>query len=119
MKTTYWITTILLSIFLTWSAYIYIFSKSTIDGVKELGFPEHFRIQLAVLKIIAVFILLIPQIPIQLKEWAYAGVGLFFITAIVAHTVHKDPFIITGINLILIGLLITSNIYLHKLMSLR
>lgn len=115
MKTIYWITTILLSIFLIWSAYSYIFSKPTIVGVKELGFPDHFRIQLAVLKIIAVLILLIPQISIQFKEWAYVGVGLFFITAIVAHTAHKDPIFITVINLILSGLLITSNIYLHKL----
>lgn len=115
MKTIYWATTISLSIFLLWSSYTYLFSKSTIYGVKALGFPDHFRIQLAVLKIIAVLILLIPQIPIQVKEWAYAGIGLFFITAIVAHTVHKDPFIITAINLFLIGVLVISNIYLHKL----
>lgn len=58
MKTMYWLTTVLLSLFLLWSAYTYFFSKATIEGVKELGFPDHFRIQLAVLKIIAVIILL-------------------------------------------------------------
>jgi len=97
-KNIYWTTTTLISLFLLWSAYTYIFSKATIDGVKELGFPDHFRIQLGVLKIVAIIILLVPQIPIQYKEWAYSGVVLFFITAIVAHTVHKDPFIITIIN---------------------
>jgi len=66
------------------------------------------------LKIVAIIILLVPQIPIQYKEWAYSGVILFFITAIVAHTVHKDPFIITIINSILIAITIISNIYLHK-----
>ncbi len=115
MKTTYWTTTILLSIFLLWSAWTYLYSKPAIEGVRVLGFPDHFRIQLAVLKLIAVAILLIPQIPIQIKEWAYAGIGLFFITAIVAHIVHKDPYIITLINLVFVGLLITSNIYLHKI----
>ncbi|NMH86880.1 DoxX family protein [Flavivirga algicola] len=117
MKTIYWTTTILLSIFLLWSAWTYLYSKPTIEGVKELGFPDHFRIQLAVLKIIAIFILLIPQFPIQIKEWAYTGIGLFFITAIVAHIVHKDSFIITIINLVFMGLLITSNIYLHKIFN--
>lgn len=117
MKNIYWTTTILLSAFLLWSAYTYLFSKSTIEGVRDLGFPDHFRMQLAILKIIAVAILLIPQIPMQVKEWAYAGVGLFFLTAIVAHTAHKDPFVITLINLVLFGLLIVSNIYLHKMVS--
>ncbi len=114
MKAIYWTTTTLLSVFLMWSSYTYIFSKSTIIGVKELGFPDHFRIQLAVLKIIAVIILLAPQFPLHVKEWAYSGIGLFFVTAIVAHTVHKDPFFITLINMVLIGVLIVSNIYLKK-----
>ncbi len=113
MKTTYWISTALLSLILLWSAYSYIFSKATIEGVRDLGFPDFFRVQLAVLKIIAVLVILLPQIPIQFKEWAYAGVGLFFLTAIVAHTAHKDPFFITLINLVFIAILITSYLYLH------
>ncbi len=117
MKTIYWISTALVSIMLLWSAYTYFFHKATIDGVKELGFPDFFRIQLAVLKIIAVLILLIPQIPIQIKEWGYAGVGLFFITAIVAHTVHKDPVFISLISVFFFALLVVSNIYLHKLIT--
>lgn len=115
MKIIYWSSTIILSAFLLWSAYSYIFSKSTIDGVRELGFPDHFRIQLAILKILSVIIILTPQMPIYIKEWAYAGIGLFFITAIVAHTAHKDPIFISLINLVLIGVLIISNIYLKKM----
>jgi len=114
MKIIYWTSTILISLFLLWSSYTYLFSKVTISGIRELGFPHHFRVQLGVLKIIAVFLILIPQIPIQYKEWAYSGILLFFITAIVAHTAHKDPFIITLINIILIAITIISNIYLHK-----
>lgn len=114
MKITYWTTTILISMFLLWSAYSYLFSKTTIDGVKSLGFPEHFRIEIAILKIIGALILIIPPIPLQVKEWGYAGVALFFITAIVAHAAHKDPFIINLINICLLAILIISNIYLHK-----
>ena len=118
MKITYWTTTILLAHFLLWSTYTYLFSKSTIEGVKALGFPDFFRIQLAILKLLAIVVLLIPAIPLQIKEWAYAGVGLFFLTAIVAHIVHKDPIVITVINVGLIATLIISNIYLHKMNSL-
>lgn len=114
MKWIYWLSTILLSTFLLWSSYTYLFSKQTISGIKDLGFPDFFRIELAILKLLAIVILLMPQIPIQIKEWAYAGVGLFFITAIIAHSVHKDPFFITIINLVLLILLVISYVYLHK-----
>ncbi len=114
MRTIYWTTTIFISLFLLWSSYTYIFSKATISGIRELGFPDHFRVQLGILKLIAVIIIVTPQIPIQYKEWAYSGIILFFITAIVAHTAHKDPFIITVINSILIVITITSYKYLHK-----
>ena len=114
----YWISTSLVSFMVFVSAYTYFFHQTTIEGIKALGFPDFFRIQLAVLKIIAGLILLIPKLPLQLKEWAYAGIGLFFITAIVAHIAHKDPFGITVINIIFIALLIASNIYLHKLTNL-
>ncbi|WP_299258121.1 DoxX family protein [uncultured Aquimarina sp.] len=115
MKIIYWISTVLVSLMLLWSSYTYFFSKETIEGIKSLGFPNFFRIQLGVLKIIAVFVLLIPQISVQVKEWGYAGVGLFFVTAIVAHIAHKDSIFISLINVFFIGLLIISNIYMYKL----
>ncbi len=118
MRITYWISTIVLCVFLLWSAYTYLLSKSTIEGIKDLGFPDFFRIQLAVLKLAAVVILLTPQVPIAVKEWAYAGVGLFFITAIVAHFAHKDPIFINVINLILIVILVVSYVSFHKIKTL-
>lgn len=114
MKTMYWISTIFISVCLLVSAFTYFFHKNTIEGVKALGFPDFFRIQLAVLKITAVLVLLVPAIPLQFKEWAYAGVGLFLLTAIVAHIAHKDPIGITVINLALFAALVISNHLLHK-----
>lgn len=114
MKNIYWTSTILVSLFLLWSSYSYLFSKNTIEGIRELGFPDFFRVQLAILKIIAVAILLTPMISIQIKEWAYAGIFLFFITAIIAHFAHKDPLFINLINLVLITVLIVSYYYFHK-----
>lgn len=113
-KSIYWVSTAIVALFLLWSAYSYLFSKATINGIRHLGFPDYFRVQLAVLKLLAILILILPQIPFQYKEWAYAGVGLFFITAIVAHTAHGYPMFITGVNLVLIGILVISNIYMHK-----
>lgn len=118
MKLIYWISTSLIALFLLWSSYSYIFSKATIDGVRELGFPDFFRIQLAILKILAILVLAIPQVPLQVKEWGYAGIGLFFITAIVAHIAHKDSIFISLINIVFIGLLILSHMYFHKILKM-
>ena len=96
------------------SAYNYLFHENTITGIRELGFPNFFRVQLAILKIIAVVVLLLPWIPIQIKEWAYAGTALFFITAIIAHHAHGDPLILDLINASFLVLLIISNLTLIR-----
>lgn len=108
----YWISTSIVALFLIWSAYSYAWSKATIDGVQALGFPDFFRVQLIVLKVLAAFCLMIPMVPETIKQWSYAGVGLFLLTAIVAHIAHKDPVFITIINLFLFLLLAISNYYL-------
>ncbi|MBU2869860.1 DoxX family protein [Colwellia sp. E2M01] len=110
----YWVTTILVSALLSLSAASYVFHQGTIDGVRDLGFPNFFRLELAALKFIAAIILVIPAIPVEVKEWAYSGVALFILTAIIAHVVHKDSFVITLVNLFFFGLLLTSRAYLYK-----
>ncbi|MFK7931930.1 MAG: DoxX family protein [Saprospiraceae bacterium] len=90
MQTIYWVSTLIITGFLALSSYTYFFSAVTIEGVKDLGFPDFFRIQLGVLKVIAIALLLLPNLPTFLREWAYAGVGLFLLTAFVAHIAHKD-----------------------------
>jgi len=103
MGVLYWISTGLISVFLAISSYSYIFHSTTIEGIKDLGFPDFFRIQLAILKIIAAIFLLIPNIPVSVKEWCYAGIAFFLITAVVAHVAHKDS---VGILLLLCAIFI-------------
>ena len=112
MKMTYWISTTILCLFLLTSAYTYLFHKTTIDGVKALGFPKFFIIQLAILKLIAVIIIALPYAPVQFKEWAYAGVMLFLITALVAHIAHKDSI---GISVLLVILMSVTAISYYTL----
>lgn len=110
----YWISTGLVSAMLLASAWSYLFHASTIEGVRGLGFPDYFRMQLAVLKVIAVGVLLIAPVPLQVKEWAYAGVALFLLTAIVAHAAQGDPVWFHAINVLFLVLLFISNIYLPR-----
>ena len=117
MKVIYWSSTVIMSVFLFLSSYSYLFSKSTIQGIKALGFPDFFRIELAILKLLAAIILLVPFASLQLKEWTYAGVGLFLITALIAHIKHKDSIFIMLLLVILMGVLIISNVYMNKILE--
>jgi len=109
----YWISTILICSFLAWSAASYLFHAPSIASVRDVGFPDFFRYELVVLKAIAIFILIIPSIPIEIKEWAYAGVAFFFLTATIAHLAHKDSFLFTFANVILLALLGASRYYMQ------
>lgn len=118
MNIIYWASTILVSVLLAWSAFAYFFHEATLIGVRDLGIPDYLRIQFAIFNIVAIILLLFPTIPIQIKEWGYAFAAFFLITAIVAHAAHNDPFYFSIINIFFIGLLIVSNIYLHKIHNL-
>ena len=110
----YWVATVLVAVFLATSAGSYVLHPPTIEGVRELGFPDFFRIEMAVLKTLVLPVLLIPQVPVQVKEWGYAGVALFLITAMVAHHAHRDPIALNLVNLLMFGLLATSYLSLPR-----
>lgn len=76
--------------------------------MRELGFPDAFRIQLAVMKLAAIPVLIVPGVHNALIIAAYAGVAYFLVTAIVAHLSHGDPIWLNLINVVLLGLLCIS-----------
>ncbi|MEM7052089.1 MAG: DoxX family protein [Acidobacteriota bacterium] len=117
MRLLYWISTALVVLFLLASALTYFFHRATIEGVRELGFPDFFRLQLAVLKLVAVVVLLLPIVPLVAKDWAYAGTALFLLTAIVAHTAHRDPITLSLVSVVMFALLVASRISLHRLLA--
>ena len=106
----HWIATLLLAAFLLWSSWSYVYSAAAIQGFEQLGFPHFFRWQLVVLKLAAVVVLLVPAMPNRIKEWCYAGIGLFLLTATVAHIAHKDSWLILGVNGAFFGLLIVAGV---------
>jgi len=111
----YWLSTGIMVVFLGLSAYTYFFSPNAIQGLRDLGFPDFFRLQLAVMKILAALILIYPKAPVMLKEWSYAGVAFFLITALVAHVAHKDSVWISVLLVVLMMVLAISYWNLHKL----
>lgn len=57
---------------------------------QHLGFPDYFRIELAIAKLLGAVLLLAP-VGMRIKEWVYAGFAITFVSAIVSHAAAGDP----------------------------
>jgi len=96
------------------SAYAYLTSSEAKEGFHHIGFPDYFRIEPAIAKILGVIALLAP-VPARVKEWAYAGFGINLISAAIAHAAIGDPFQNILGPIIFFLLLVGSYITYHKL----
>jgi hypothetical protein len=79
----------------------------------RLGFPDYFRVQLGIAKIVGGMALLAP-LPRWLKEWTYAGFAIDFVSALIAHLAVGDPLTATGLPLFALTLLLISYVYYHR-----
>lgn len=113
-KTIYWITTLLAMLTGASSAFMYFTSSKFIEGYRHLGFPDYFRIELGIFKIIGMMILVIPAIPSRVKEWAYVGFGITFISGIIAHGT-VDGIGLAIVPIIPLVFLVVSYTYFYKL----
>jgi len=114
-KIIYWSTTGLVGFMMLFSAYSYLTNPQMAGAFKHLGFPNYFRIELAIAKILGATVLLTPLIPTKIKEWAYVGFAITFISASIAHTSSGDTAAMIITPLVFLSILIVSNIYLHKI----
>ena len=113
-KIIYWISTGLFCAFLFLTSISYFTDPKFVAIYNHLGFPQYFRMELGIAKILGVLFLLLPQTPPRFKEWVYAGFGITLISGAIAHYVSGDPFG-SIINVIIwFTLLVVSYIYWHK-----
>lgn len=117
-KIIFWISTGLLSLMMLFSASQYLFNPQMAEGFKHMGFPSYFRIELAFAKIIGAVVLLIPVLPVKLKDWAYAGFGIVFISAFITHVSNGDPMAMAISPIIFLVVLIVSYRAYHKTVTL-
>ena len=85
------------------------------EGIRHLGYPEYFGNVLVVFKILGVLALVLPQIPKRVKEWAYAGFAFDFLFAAISHGIVDGLIGQTFFPVIVLGVLIISYLYYHKL----
>jgi hypothetical protein len=117
MKTTtiiYWISTSIICLFSLTA--IQMNSQMAIDGANHLLIPRYLALQVSIAQLIGLILLIVPAIPARVKEWAYVGYGIMYLTALNGHLSVGDSFIPYGIMAVLFfGLLLTSYLSFHKL----
>ncbi len=91
IKITYWITTGLIVLGLLANVYNYFFNPALKVAFVHLGFPDWFRVELGIAKLLGAFAIVVPAVPMRVKEWAYFGFSISFSSAILAHYKAGDP----------------------------
>jgi hypothetical protein len=86
----FWISTALLALQMSFTAYAQLQLPAVAEAFAHLGFPPYFRIELAWAKLAGVLALLIPMVPARIKEWAYAGFAITLVSALIAHLAAGD-----------------------------
>ena len=109
----YWVVTALVSLQLILAGVMYFTDPGVATGFGHLGFPDYFRQELGIAKIFAAVLIILPMVPLRVKEWTYAGVAITFLSAFIAHT-SVDGLATAVAPVISLALLVVSYIYLHK-----
>jgi hypothetical protein len=116
LKITYWITTGLVATGMLASFFNYMFNPVMKVGYAHIGFPDWFRVELGIAKLLGAIALIVPKVSKRIKEWAYFGFFVNFFSAILAHYAVNDPVINMIAPLAVLILLIISYMTYHKLL---
>jgi hypothetical protein len=87
------------------------------QGIAHLGFPDYFRIELNILKVLGALALILPMVPARIKEWAYFGFAINLLSAFIGHAAVDGVNGQTFFPLIVMAILTTSYVYYHKLQA--
>ena len=80
----FWIVTALFCLQIAFTAYAQLRLPQVAEAFAHLGYPDYFRVELSLAKLVGVVLLLAP-VPAWLKEWAYAGFAIDLGSALIAH----------------------------------
>lgn len=112
-KVIYWTTTVIVAAVMLGSAYYFAFGNNVKDAFTHLGLPNYFRIELSIAKVLGALAILIPGVPARIKEFAYAGLAIVLVSAIIAHASSGDG--IASLDpLFFLSMLVVSYLYYYK-----
>lgn len=90
-------------------------TELAVEGIRHLGYPDYFRIQLVVFKVIGGIVLIVPAFPQRIKEWAYAGFAITAVSAFVGHLVVDGWGLQTVLPLVMMAIIAASYISYHRI----
>ena len=89
-KIIFWVTTIIIFLFEGVMPALTSQTELAKEGIRHLGYPEYFGSALVIFKILGVLALVIPSVPKNVKEWAYAGFFFAMSGAVISHLACGD-----------------------------
>jgi len=118
-KVIYWTSTAIVSGMMLFSAFNYLTNEQMKGAFVHLGIPSYLRVELATAKILGALALIIPAIPFTIKQFAYFGFAITFISAFLAHVSVGDSANYAAMPLIFLIILGISYFYNQKTFNLK
>jgi len=115
IKIIYWVSTGIVAAVMLWSAINFGFNSEMKAAFAHLGLPNWFRIELTTAKFLGVLVLLIPALPVKLKEFAYLGFAIVLLSAPIAHLSSGDSIVLEIGHTFFFFSLVVSYIYFRKI----
>jgi len=84
------------------------------DGISHLGYPDYFGVMIVGFRILGVLALILPQVSTRIKEWAYAGFAIEFLSASISYVAVDGFTFYCLIPFISMIILLTSYFTFHK-----
>ena len=115
----FWVTTSLIVIFEGIFPALTFRTELAKEGIRHLSYPDYFGVMIVVFRICGVIALIFPQIPARIKEWAYAGFIIEFLSASVSTMVVDGLTFNVIVPLIVMAVLLLSYFSFHKKLKLN
>lgn len=111
----FWTSTGILAAMMLFSGISYLTNEELKVAITGLGFPDFFRVELGLAKIIGAIVLVIPTLPLVIRQFAYFGFALTFLSAALAHISVNDPVSVTVAPVLFLGILAVSFVYSNRI----
>ena len=115
----FWVTTSFIVIFEGIVPVLTFRTELAKEGIRHLGYPDYFGVMIVGFRIFGVIALIFPQIPARIKEWAYAGFAIEFLSASISNIVVDGLTFNSIMPLIVMAVLLLSYFSFHKKLKLN
>jgi len=118
IKVIYWVSTGLLALFILPGVF-FMNSPEAKQGMENLGIPNWLAMEIGIGHFIGGLILILPFISKRIKEWAYVGCGIKYISALIGHLAVDGLVPMSFSPLVVFGFLLVSYITYHQLLKFK